>query len=144
MAKSPQKNTVNKNQGNKKTSNHNYPTTASHRCPNTTEAQEDDLKYNLIKMIETFKEEINKSIKEIQENKIKQVDVFKEETNKSLKGIQENTIKQLKEVKLNCAVPESGNRSNKENTNRGNPGDEKSREENRNITNRIQELEEII
>jgi hypothetical protein len=36
-------------------------------------------------MIKAFKEEINKSLKEIWENKIKQINiVFKEETNKSL------------------------------------------------------------
>ena len=48
-----------------------------------------DLKSNLIKMIEAFKEEINKSLKEIQGNTIKQVEVFKKETNKSLKDMQE-------------------------------------------------------
>ena len=42
------------------------PTTASPGYPN-------DLKSNLLKMIETFKEEMNKSLKEIQENTIKQV-----------------------------------------------------------------------
>ena len=54
-------------------SKHSYPTTASLRYPNTAEAQENDLKSNLIKMIEAFKEEINKSRKEIHENAIKQV-----------------------------------------------------------------------
>ena len=38
-----------------------------------------------MKMIEAFKEEMNKSLKETQENKTKQVEVFKEETNNSLK-----------------------------------------------------------
>jgi len=37
------------------------------------EAQENDLKFNLIKIIEAFKKEINKSLKEIQENTIRQV-----------------------------------------------------------------------
>jgi hypothetical protein len=45
------------------------------------------LKLNRIKIIKTYKEEMNKSLKEIQKNTIKQVDVFKEETNKSLKDI---------------------------------------------------------
>jgi hypothetical protein len=31
-------------------------------------------------MIETFKEEMDKSLKEIQENMIKQIEVFKEDT----------------------------------------------------------------
>jgi hypothetical protein len=35
-------------------------------------------------MIETFKEDIYKSLKEIQENTIKQIEVFKEETSKYL------------------------------------------------------------
>ena len=52
---------------------HSYPTTASPGYPSTAEAQENDLKSNLIKMIEAFKEEMNKSLKEIQENTIKQV-----------------------------------------------------------------------
>jgi hypothetical protein len=52
-------------------SEHSYPTTASPGYPNRPEAQENDLKSNLIKMIEAFKEEMNKSLKEIQENTIK-------------------------------------------------------------------------
>jgi hypothetical protein len=43
-----------------------------------------DLKSHLMKMIEAFKENIDNSLKEIQENTGKQVDAFKEETNKSL------------------------------------------------------------
>ena len=43
-------------------------------------------------MIETFKEEMDKSLKEIQENMIKQIEVFKEEK-KSLKETWENIIK---------------------------------------------------
>ena len=35
--------------------------------PKETETQEEDLKSSLIKMIEAFKEEMNKSLKEIQE-----------------------------------------------------------------------------
>lgn len=77
-------------------SEHTCPPTASPGYPNTTQAQENDLKSNLIKMTEAFKEQMNKSLKEIQENTIKQVEVFKVETNESLKDIQENTIKQVK------------------------------------------------
>ena len=43
-------------------------------------------------MIEAFKEEMNKSLKEIQEHIIKQIEVFEEEK-KSLKEIWENKIK---------------------------------------------------
>ena len=48
-------------------------------------------------MIEAFKEEINKSLKEIQENTVKQVEAFKEKMNK-YNGIQENAIKWVKEM----------------------------------------------
>ena len=51
-----------------------YPATA------IPEVQKDDLKSNLIKMIDAFKEEINKFLEEIQEKTIKQVEVFKEKT----------------------------------------------------------------
>ena len=54
-------------------SDHRYPFTDNPGYPNTTRAQENDLKSNLIKMIETFKEETNKSLKDIQENVIKMV-----------------------------------------------------------------------
>jgi len=52
-------------------------TTVSPGYPNTREAQENDFKSNLTKMIQSFKEEINKSFKEIQENTIRKVQVFK-------------------------------------------------------------------
>jgi len=53
---------------------HTYPTTAaSPGYANTTKTQENDPKSNLIKMIEAFKEEMNKSLKETQKNTIKQI-----------------------------------------------------------------------
>ena len=51
-----------------------------------------------MKMIEDLKEDINNSLKEIQENTGKQVEALKEETQKCLKELQENTIKQVKEL----------------------------------------------
>ena len=51
-----------------------------------------------MKIIESFKDDINNSLKEIQENTGKQVEALKKETNKSLKEIQGNTIKQVKEL----------------------------------------------
>ena len=51
------------------------------------------LKSQFGKMIEAFKEDINNSLKEIQENTGKWVEALKEETKESLKEIQENTIK---------------------------------------------------
>jgi hypothetical protein len=53
--------------------------------PNESEAQEEDLKSNIIKMIECFKEDMNKSPNEVQVNTFKQVEGLKGETNKSFK-----------------------------------------------------------
>ena len=52
-----------------------------------------------MKTIGSFKEDINNSLKEIQENTGKQLETLKEEKNKSLKDMQDNTIKQVKEIK---------------------------------------------
>jgi hypothetical protein len=49
-----------------------YPTTAGSEYSNIAEAQEKDPKTAFMSMIEVFKEEMNKSLKEIQENTIKQ------------------------------------------------------------------------
>jgi hypothetical protein len=73
MAKDPRKNTVNKSQSNMTPSDLSYPTTASPGYSNTMKAQENNLKFNHIKMIEGFKEEINKALKEIQKSTIKQM-----------------------------------------------------------------------
>ena len=59
-----------------------YPATTNPGYPNETEAQEVDLKFSLIRMIETFKEDINKSLKKVQENISKQVEALKDEANK--------------------------------------------------------------
>lgn len=45
-----------------------YLTTAYHIYSNTTEAQENYPKINFMKIMEVFKEEINKPLVEIQEN----------------------------------------------------------------------------
>ena len=58
MAKGHQKNTNNKTEQYDTFRTHRYPITASLGYSNTAEAQENDLKSNLIKMIEAFKEEI--------------------------------------------------------------------------------------
>jgi hypothetical protein len=50
-------------------SEYSYPTIASPGYPNTSESQGNDLKFSLIKMIEVFKEEMNKSLEEIQLNR---------------------------------------------------------------------------
>jgi hypothetical protein len=53
---------------------------------NTSEPQENNLKANFIKTIEIFKEEMNKSLKEIEERTIKKL----KEINKSFKECQES------------------------------------------------------
>ena len=73
IAKGPQKDTINKGHSHMTPLEHTYMSVVSPGYPNTTKAQENDLKSNLIKMIEAFKEEMNKSLKEIQENTITQV-----------------------------------------------------------------------
>jgi uncharacterized protein YllA (UPF0747 family) len=80
-------------------------------------------------MTEAFKEDINNSLKEIQENTGKQVDALKEETNKSFKDIQENTIKQMKELNKMVQDLKIKNRNNKEITNGDNPGHGQLRKE---------------
>jgi hypothetical protein len=72
MVKSQLKNTINKSQGNMAPLEPSYLTIISPGYPNIAETQ-DDLKPNIIKMIEAFKGEMNKSLKEIQENTFKQV-----------------------------------------------------------------------
>ena len=83
-----------------------------------------------MKIIESFKEDINNSLKEIQENTGKQVEALKEETNKSLKEIQENINvnylnKMVQDLKMEIDT-------HTKMTNRGNPGDGKPKKENRN------------
>jgi hypothetical protein len=63
-------------------SENSYPITAALEIL-ITEAQENDLKSNLIKITEVFKEKTNKSIKDIQENTIKHV----KETNKTVQDL---------------------------------------------------------
>jgi hypothetical protein len=72
-----------------------YPTTASSPCSNTTEAQEKNFKSSLIKMVGFFKEEMNKSFKEIQENTVKQV----KEVNKTVQDLKMKIIAN-KEMKI--------------------------------------------
>lgn len=60
-------------------------------------------------MKEDFEDEMNESLKEIQENRIKQIEVFKEQRNKSRKDIHENKTKQEKEINKSLRL-ENGNR----------------------------------
>jgi hypothetical protein len=70
--------------------------TTSPEYTNTPENQEANLKTYLMKIIDFFKEDINNSLKEIQENTGKQGKALKEEI--ALKVIQKNTTIQVKEL----------------------------------------------
>jgi hypothetical protein len=59
------------------------PSTASPEYTSTSENQKADLKFYLMKIIESFEEDINNSLKEIQDNTIKQV----KELNKAIKDL---------------------------------------------------------
>ena len=74
------------------------PTTTGPGYQNTPEKQDFDLKSHLMKVVDVIKEDIDNSLKEIQENTSKQVEALKEETNKSFREIEKNTIKQIKEL----------------------------------------------
>jgi hypothetical protein len=92
MARGKLKNIRNRNQYHVAPLEHCSSTTTSPGYHNKPEKQDSDLKFHLIRIIEDFKEDINNSLKEIQENTGKQVEALKEETHKSLKEIQETTI----------------------------------------------------
>ena len=79
MPKGYHQNTITKNLGNMTQPERSYSATASPGYLNETEAQEDDLKSTLIKMTETFIQDMSKSLEEIQQNTFKQVEALKEE-----------------------------------------------------------------
>ena len=81
------KNLMNSNQDHWTSSEHSTPTTVSPGYPNTPEKQDSDLKSYLMMLVEDIKNDINNSLKEIQENTEKQVEDLKEETQKSLKEL---------------------------------------------------------
>jgi chromosome segregation ATPase len=99
-----------------------------------------DLKSYLMILIEDFKNDINNSLKEIQENTGKQVESPKQETQKSLKELWENISKQVKE--LNKTIQDLKMEVETIKT----YGDRKPMKEiiDASITNRIQEMEERI
>ena len=78
-----------------------YPARTSPGYPNKTEAQENDLKLNPVKMIEAFREEISK-YKEIQQNVIKQrkeMNKTVQELKMELKTIKKAQTKQIRRWK---------------------------------------------
>ena len=80
MAGGKHKNRSNRNQDYMASSEPNSPTIVNPGYTITPEKQDMDLKSLIMMMIKDFKNEINNSLKEIQENTGKQVEVFKEET----------------------------------------------------------------
>jgi hypothetical protein len=66
-----------------------------------------------MEIIETFKEGISNSPKEIKENTGKQIKALKEETNKSLKEIQEND-QTGERCEQSNPRPKNGTRNNKQ------------------------------
>jgi hypothetical protein len=73
MAKDKHKTISKRNQNTWASSEHSSPTTANHEYTNTPENQVSVLKFYLMKIIDSFKEDINSSLKEIQKNTIKQM-----------------------------------------------------------------------
>jgi hypothetical protein len=73
MAKGKHKTISNRNQNTWASSEPSSPTTASPEYTNTPENQVSLLKFYLMKIIESFEDDINNSVKEIQENTGKQV-----------------------------------------------------------------------
>jgi hypothetical protein len=65
MPKGQYKNTMIKIHGNMAPPEPSYLATINPGYPHETEAQEENLKSNLIKMIEAFKEDMNESLKKI-------------------------------------------------------------------------------
>uniref|UniRef100_A0A8C6G7V4 Uncharacterized protein n=1 Tax=Mus spicilegus TaxID=10103 RepID=A0A8C6G7V4_MUSSI len=127
--KGKNKNISNRNQDYLASSEPSSPATASPEYPNTPEKQDSDLKSHLMMVIEDFKQDINNSLKGIQENTGKQLEALKEETQKSLKELQENTTKQVEELNKIFQDLENGDRNNKEITKGDNTGDRKPRKE---------------
>jgi hypothetical protein len=67
MAKDQHKDKINKSWNNMAPPENSYLATLSPVYPNTPESQENAIKSNLIKIIEPFKEEVNKSLKNLEE-----------------------------------------------------------------------------
>jgi hypothetical protein len=116
--------------------------------PNTLGMQDLDLKSYRMMMVEDFKKGTNNSLKEIQENTAKQVEVLKEETQKSLKELQENTTKQVIELNKNIQglkmEIETMKKTKRETTLEIEILGKISGNIDVSISNRIQEMEEII
>ncbi|ERE91606.1 hypothetical protein H671_1g0824 [Cricetulus griseus] len=94
MRKQQYKNTSNNRKTNMTPPESRDSTPARHEHLNTEEAEESNLKNNFMQMIETLREEIRKSFREMEEKTNQKMQESKESQKKTKK--QENTIKQLK------------------------------------------------
>lgn len=121
MSRLEHKNTINSRHGNMSLPEPGYPTIAGSEYSNINKAQENDLNTNYMKMLEALKEEINKSVKEIQKN----TDNWENE--RSLKKAKKKYT--VKGNEYNCPRPK--NKNNKENANRGDSGNENFKTTNR-------------
>ena len=108
MVKGKHKTISNRSQNMWASSEPSSPTTASPEYTNTPENQESVLKSYLMKIIESFKEDINNSLKEIQENTGKQV----KELNKVIQDlkVEVETIKKT-QMEANLEMENLGKRS---------------------------------
>ena len=107
MVKGKVKTVSNRSQNTWASSEPSSPTTASPEYTNTPENQESVLKSYLMKIIESFKEDINNSLKEIQENTGKQV----KELNKVIQHLKveaETIKKKIKHTHTNGGKPGNG------------------------------------
>jgi septal ring factor EnvC (AmiA/AmiB activator) len=107
MARGKHKNRSKRNNGCLASSDPNSNTIPSPGYTITLEKQGSDLKSHIMMMLEDLKNDMNKSLKEIQENTGKKVEALKDETHththththtKSLKELQESITKQVKEL----------------------------------------------
>jgi hypothetical protein len=85
------KTTNNRNQGYLESSESCFPSIPSPGYPNTQEKEDSDLKSHLKKMTEDFNNNINNTLKEIQEDTGKHLEALKEKTQKSHKECKQAT-----------------------------------------------------
>jgi hypothetical protein len=78
MAKGKCKNLTNRNKDHSPSSEHSTTNSPSPGDPNKPEKLDQDLKANLMMMLEDIKKDFNNSLKEIQENTAKELQVLKE------------------------------------------------------------------
>jgi len=141
MARGKHRNLSNRNQDYLASSESSSPTKENTGYPNTPEKQDLDLKSHFLIMMEDFKKDIKNSLREMQESTSKQVEALREETQKSLKELQEETTKQVRELKMEIETIQKAQRETTldiENQRKRQGAVDK------NITNRIQEIEKRI